>query len=82
VESAGAPTAVVTPPGDTPTSPGGAVGGIPGSPTDDVDGAAGGDVGGGSVVDEHPDSVTNPAATALTARSGYLRMPVNLCNTC
>jgi len=68
VESAGAPTAVVTPFGDTPTSSGA----IDVGTTDEVDGAVGDGVGAGPVADEHPDRITRPATTA---RKGYLCIP-------
>ena len=71
MESAGAPTAVVTPSGDTPTSSGA----IDVGTTEEVDGAAGDGGGGDSVVDEHPDRTTRPATTAPTARRGLLRIP-------
>ena len=77
MDSAGAPTAVVTPSRDTPTSSGVTDVGVPALPLEDVDGAA--DVDEGSVVDEHPDRITRPATAALSVRSGYLGMRSNLC---
>jgi hypothetical protein len=82
VEEAGAPTAVVTPPGDTATCPGAAVGV---SVVPEVCVVVADDeevVGWLSDPDEHPVptamAITNDAATA--ARRECLRMPANLCN--
>ncbi len=62
MDSAGAATAVVTPPGDTPTPPGGTdVEGLA-PPVEDVDGVP--DDGVGSVLDEHPGRIARPAAAA------------------
>ncbi len=55
MDSAGAPTAVVTPPGDTATASGGSAAGLLGTCEVDVDGVADEVGGAGSVADEHPD---------------------------
>ena len=53
---------------------------MPAPPVEDVDGVAAvveavvEDVDEDSVVGEHPDRITNPAAVALSARNGYQRM--------
>lgn len=77
MDSAGAPTAVVTPLRDTPNSPGATDVGVLDSLGGAVDGAAvDGDpvVVGGSVADEQPDRANRAVAVAVTVRSGWLRM--------
>lgn len=79
MDSAGAPTAVVTPPGDIATSPGGGGAGVacsmvvPGG--DDVGGSGTGGVFSGPLSEEQPLTDITVTATAPTANWGYLRMP-------
>ena len=68
MESAGAPTAVVTPFGDTPTSSGA----IDVGTTDEVDGAVGDGVGAGPVADEHPDRIEKRKRVLVLTLTGKL----------
>ena len=86
MESAGAPTAVVTPPGDTATEPGAAVGVSEVVDVSEVTVVWDDDVAGSpSDPDEQPamnsPKIPNvPNATVVATRRECLRMPANLCN--
>ena len=69
MDSAGAPTAVVTPPGETPTSPGATeVEGAAALVDDDVVPVGDGVAGGSSVLEEHPATIAARATREANTR--------------
>jgi hypothetical protein len=77
VDSAGAPTAVVTPPGEVPTSPGGAerAGVVSGDPSTCDEGSEEDGAGASSPPLEQPVRATPPVTAAAAKRRGrHLRM--------